>query len=96
MRVLDPKGCEISHGDDELTCSYPPVSWGCPGRKVPVDPKSTYYVWVTGMGDCAGDHGEYELTVETDVGGDPSLTLTTDDAPHWSTVVTSTGSIHIP
>jgi hypothetical protein len=96
MRILDASGCEIGYADDELTCTYPPAEWACPGERVSLKPKSTYQVWVTAMGDCAGTYAEYELTVEMDAGGDPALTLVTDDATSRSTVITSTASIHIP
>jgi hypothetical protein len=39
--------------------------------------------------------GEYEILVDTD-GGDPSLTLLSDDENTRTTIVTSEASIHIP
>ncbi len=49
---------------------------------------------VQSMGTCNGTSSEYQLTVETD--GDPWLTLVNDDENMYTTIVTSTGSIHIP
>ena len=49
---------------------------------------------VMSMGTCSGPYGEYELTVQTDA--DPSLTLVADDENAWTTIITSTASIHVP
>ena len=80
--------------DDDFVCTYAPTLWSCPSYKVTLAPKSTYYVMVMSMGTCSGPYGEYDLTVQTD--SDPSLTLVADDENVWTTLITSSATIHVP
>jgi hypothetical protein len=95
LRILDSSLCEVGFADDQFACTYAPTAWICPGYKLSLTPKSTYYVMVQSMGSCTGTSAEYELYVETD-GSDPMLSLVTDDHNMWTTIVTSTGWAHAP
>jgi len=93
--IADSSGCRIGYTDDNTECTYAPTPWKCPSYKLPLSSKSTYYLYVLSMGTCGGTTGEYDILVDTD-GGDPSLTLLSDDENTRATIITSTASIHIP
>jgi hypothetical protein len=95
LRILDGSYCQIGFADVQIACTYAPTAWECPAYKLYTDPKTTYYVMVQSMGSCTGTDAEYQLAVETD-GSDPKLSLITDDENMWTTIITSTGSVHVP
>jgi len=58
-----PAGCALAWGDDELECTAPPPSFGCPAIRFTAPEDGVYEVVVTGVASCAGLVGSYVIDV---------------------------------
>lgn len=58
-----PAGCALAWGDDELECTAPPPSFGCPAIRFTAPEDGVYEVVVTGAASCAGPVGAYVIDV---------------------------------
>lgn len=83
--VVDPNGCLLGWGDEELPCAY--GSYRCPAVTVATPVAGTYSIVAYAyLGLCDADTADYELRV-TD-GETPSLTLTHHDVVYGGEVPT--------